>query len=86
LAPGGVGPQTTQTLRNIEQILAAAGCTLADVVKMRVYLADLGDFDEMNRSYLAIMGDQPPARITVGGVDLALGAAVEIECVAFRGG
>jgi enamine deaminase RidA (YjgF/YER057c/UK114 family) len=39
----------------------------------------------MNRAYLDAIGDAPPARITVGGVDLALGAAVEIDCVAFRG-
>jgi 2-iminobutanoate/2-iminopropanoate deaminase len=86
LAEGGVGAQTTQTLRNIEQILEAAGLGLADVVKMNVYLSDMDDFDEMNRAYLEVVGDSPPARITVGGVDLALGGAVEIDCVAHRGG
>jgi 2-iminobutanoate/2-iminopropanoate deaminase len=86
LAVGGVGAQTAQTLRNIEQILGEAGLGLADVVKMNVYLSDMGDFEEMNRAYLEVIGDSPPARITVGGVDLALGGAVEIDCVAYRGG
>jgi enamine deaminase RidA (YjgF/YER057c/UK114 family) len=40
----------------------------------------------MNEAYMAAIGDSPPARITVGGVDLALGGAVEIDCVAYRGG
>jgi 2-iminobutanoate/2-iminopropanoate deaminase len=85
LAEGGVGAQTTQTLRNIEQILEAAGLGLADVVKVNVYLSDLADFEEMSRAYLEVIGDSPPARTTVGGVDLALGGAVEMDCVAHRG-
>lgn len=85
LAEGGVGPQTTQTLRNIEQILEATGLGLADVVKVNVYLSDLADFEEMSRAYLEVIGDSPPARTTVGGFDLALGGAVEMDCVAYRG-
>lgn len=38
----------------------------------------------MNRAYLEIIGDDPPARITVGRVDLALGAAVEIDAIAYK--
>jgi 2-iminobutanoate/2-iminopropanoate deaminase len=82
---GGTGPQTTQTLRNIERVLQAVGLGLGQVVKMNVYLADMSDFQEMNEAYIAVIGDSPPARITVGGVDLALGARVEIDCVAYRG-
>jgi 2-iminobutanoate/2-iminopropanoate deaminase len=85
LADGGAGPQTTQTLRNIEKILEAVGLGLGDVVKMNVYLSDMSRFDEMNEAYMAVIGDSPPARITVGGADLALSAAVEIDCVAYRG-
>ena len=85
LAEGGVGPQTTQTIRNIEKILEATGLGLRDVVKMNVYLSDMGDFQVMNEAYMEAIGDSPPARITVGGVDLALGGAVEIDCVAYRG-
>jgi 2-iminobutanoate/2-iminopropanoate deaminase len=85
LVEGGTGPETTQTIRNIERILQAVGLGLGDVVKMNVYLSDMSQFQEMNEAYMAVIGDSPPARITVGGVDLALGAAVEIDCVAYRG-
>jgi 2-iminobutanoate/2-iminopropanoate deaminase len=85
LVEGGVGPQTTQTIRNIQQILEAAGVGLSNVVKMNVYLSDMSDFQLMNEAYMEAIGDSPPARITVGGVDLALGSAVEIDCVAYRG-
>lgn len=83
LVPGGTGPQTTQALRNIEQILRACGATLADLVKVNVYLADMDTYAEMNAAYLAVIGDDPPARITVGRAALALGAAVEIDAVAY---
>ncbi len=84
LVAGGTGPETEQTLRHIECILAACGATLTDVVKMNVYLADMGTFAAMNAAYTAVMGDDPPARITVGRADLALGAAVEIDAVAYE--
>jgi 2-iminobutanoate/2-iminopropanoate deaminase len=84
LVEGGTGPQTTQTMRHIESILAACGASLADVVKVNVFLADMSTFAEMNEAYLSVMGDEPPARITVGRAELALGAAVEIDCVAYK--
>lgn len=82
LAAGGTGPQTTQTLNNIQSILQAAGAGMRDIVKVSVYLSDMSTFREMNSAYSAFFDDDPPARITVGGAVLALGAAVEIECVA----
>ncbi len=81
---GGTGPETTQTLRNIEAILKACGASLDDVVKVDVFLADMGRFAEMNEAYLSVMGANPPARITVGRAELALGAAVEIDCIAYK--
>ena len=84
LVEGGTGPQTTQTIRNIERILQAVGLGLGDVVKMNVYLSDMSHFQEMNDAYTAAIGDSPPARIALGGVDLALGAGVEMDCVAYR--
>lgn len=86
LAAGGVGPETAQALRNIETVLAECGATLADVVKVNVFLADLDAFAQMNEAYVAVMGGDPPARITVGRAGLALGAAVEIDCIAYRPG
>lgn len=84
LVDGGMGPQTTQTLRNIERILKAAGAGFADVVKMNVFITDMSQFPEMNRAYLEFFPDAPPARITVGCSALALGALVEIDCVALQ--
>ncbi len=84
LVEGGTGPQTAQTLDNIRRILEGAGAGLSDVVKVNVFLTDLSTFAEMNEAYLAVFGDDPPARITVGCAALALDAAVEIDCVAYR--
>ena len=84
LAPGGTSGQTKQALENIAKILAECGATLQDVVKMNVFLADMDHFAEMNAAYVEIMGQAPPARITVGKAGLALGAAVEIDCVAYQ--
>lgn len=81
----GIGAQTTQTLTNIGRILDAAGAGWDDVAKVNVYLHDMDDFAAMNEAYGAFFADhhgEPPARITVGGVDLALGALVEMDCVA----
>ena len=87
LVPGGTGPETTQTLRNIERILGGAGAGWRDVVKVSVYVRDIKTFADMNRAYGKFFeGVDPPARITVGGVELALGANVEIECVAWLEG
>lgn len=84
LVEGGVGAQTTQTLRNIETILQACSATLAHLIKVNVYLNDINTFAEMNTAYRAVIGDDPPARITVGRAELALGAAVEIDAVAYK--
>lgn len=83
LVEGGAGPQTTQTMHNLERILTASGATWDDVVKLNVFLADMADAPAMNAAYGAFFeGVDPPARITVGGVDLALGARVEIDGIA----
>jgi 2-iminobutanoate/2-iminopropanoate deaminase len=84
LVEGGTGGETTQTLRNIEVILKACDASLEDVVKVDVFLEDMGMFTEMNEAYLGVMGSDPPARITVGRAELALGAAVEIDCIAYK--
>src|SRR5690606_31743207 len=84
LVEGGTGPETAQALRNIEAILKARGATLADLVKVNVFLADMSQFQVMNEAYLGAMGRDVPARITVGRAALALGAAVEIDAVAYK--
>lgn len=84
LVEGGVAAETTQALRNIETILAECGAGLADLVKVNVFLADMAMFADMNKAYLAVIGSEPPARITVGRAELALGAAVEIDAIAYK--
>lgn len=84
LVEGGIGPETRQTLRNIEIILAACDATLDDLIKASVYLRDMADFAAMNEAWLDVIGNDPPARITVGRADLALGAAVEIDSIAYK--
>lgn len=87
LVEGGTGPQTTQALRNIEAILTECGASLADLVKVNVFLTDIETFAEMNAAYLEVIGSDPPARITVGRSAFALkGAAVEIDAIAYRAG
>ncbi len=82
LVEGGVEEQTQQVMRNLAAILEAAGTSMANVVKTTVFLHRLEDFAAMNRVYLDWVKDSPPARSTVPGVDLPLGALVEIEVVA----
>lgn len=84
LAAGDIVVQTVQVLENIKAILAAAGLTLADVVKTTVFLSDLADFQEMNRVYGEFFPEEPPARSTVQVAGLPKSAAVEIEAVAFK--
>ncbi len=84
LVEGGTGPQTTQSLRNIEAVLKECGASLNDLVKVNVFLTDIQTFQEMNEAYLAIIGSDPPARITVGRSAFALNAAVEIDAIAYK--
>jgi 2-iminobutanoate/2-iminopropanoate deaminase len=79
----GVAAQTDQALRNLQAVLAAAGKTLDDVVRVGVYLADLrGDFAAMNEVYARWFAAPYPARTTIGVAALPMGAAVEIDLVA----
>ena len=82
LIDGGVAAQTAQVINNIEAVLAAAGKSLGDVVKVNVYLTDMKSFPEMNGVYAERFQAPYPARTTVAVVGLPLGAAVEIEVVA----
>ena len=84
LVEGGIGAETTQAFRHVERILAAADATLADIVKVSVYMPDLGEWDEMNRAYVEVFGERTPARIAVGCNALLFGAQVEFDCVARR--
>jgi 2-iminobutanoate/2-iminopropanoate deaminase len=81
---GGIEAETTQALRHVARILAACDASLADVVKVSVYMPDLGEWDAMNRAYLDAFGERTPARIAVGCRALVFGARVEFDCIAYR--
>jgi 2-iminobutanoate/2-iminopropanoate deaminase len=80
-----IGGQARRALDNVRTCLQAAGCDLADVVKVNAFLSDLGNFAAFNEVYRAYFDEPYPARTTVG-VDLPAGILVEIEVVARRPG
>ena len=82
---GGAGAETTQALRHVERILRACDASLADVVKVSVYMTDLGEWQEMNDAYVEVFGSQTPARIAIGCASLLLDAKLELDCIAYRG-
>lgn len=78
--------QTEQTLRNLGEVLVAAGSGLAAIVKTTVFLSDLDDWEAMNDVYRRFIGDVPPARSAIECGRLALGARVEIDAIALLNG
>ncbi len=84
LVSGGVEAEAERVIRNLEAVLDAAGCTLADVVKTTCFLADINDFATFNTIYARFWPDPPPARSTFGVAALPRGARVEIEAIAVR--
>jgi len=85
LVPGGVEAETRQTMENIKAVLEYAGSSLDRVVKCTVFLGDMQNFAAMNRVYASFFPGDKPARSTLGANGLALGAALEIECIALAG-
>jgi reactive intermediate/imine deaminase len=83
LVPGGIEAQTRKAMENLEAALALAGCTLADVVKVNVWLDDPRDFWTFNRVYAGYFGEAPPARSTVRA-ELMVDAKIEIDCIAYQ--
>ena len=86
LVPGGIEAETRQTLENIKAALARAGSSMDRVVKCTAMLADMGEWDRMNRVYVTYFrADRLPARSAFGTSGLARGARVELECWASAG-
>jgi len=82
LVPGGFEAEARQVLKNLQAILAAAGCTVANVVKASVFVTDLADFPKLNALYAEAMGDHRPARTTVQVAALPKNGLVEIDFLA----
>lgn len=77
-----VSEQTEQVLRNLSEVLTAAGTSLNNVVKTTVFLSDMNDFAEMNEVYGRFFNENKPARATVQAARLPRDARVEIDCIA----
>ncbi|MEL6139306.1 MAG: RidA family protein [Cyanobacteria bacterium J06626_23] len=83
IGEGDISAQTEQSLKNLTAILAAAGATLANVVKTSVFLKDMNDFTAMNSVYAQHFNEaDAPARACVEVARLPKDVLVEIECIA----
>jgi len=85
IVEGGIREQTERVLKNLAAVLQASGSSLDQVVKTTVFLADLGDFTEMNEAYARFFGAAPPARSTVEVARLPRDVRVEIDVIAVEG-
>jgi reactive intermediate/imine deaminase len=82
VVPGGIAAETRQAMENIRRVLERYGSSLDRVVKVTVMLADMNEWAEMNKVYVTYFPRHLPARSAMGTSGLALGARVEIECIA----
>ncbi len=82
LVEGGLEAEARQTMENIGRVLEAAGAGFDDLIKCTVFLDDIGDWEAFNEVYRTYFDGEQPARSAFGTTGLALGAAVEVECIA----
>ncbi len=80
--PGDIQQETRMTLNNIKRILEGAGSSMADAVRVGVFLADGTEFAKMNEVYAEFFGDAKPARTTIV-CNFSADIRVEIDCVAY---
>lgn len=86
LVPGGMEAQARQTMDNIDAVLKQNGLSFADIFKCTVMLADMSKWEDFNKIYVTYFNpDRLPARSAFGTNGLALGAEVELECLAYAG-
>ena len=81
LVQGGLAAETERVFQNLAAVLAEAGKSFDDVVRVGVFLLRMNDFAEMNRMYAKHFRQPYPARTTIAVAGLPLGAQVEIELV-----
>lgn len=81
---GGIEAEARQTLRNIQEVLERNGSSLGAVVKCTVFLADMAEWGKFNTVYREFFKSPFPARSALGVNGLALGARVEVECMAYE--
>lgn len=84
LVAGGVAAETRQALTNVKDVLERHGSSLDRIVKVTVMMADMNEWAAMNAEYVKFFGLHLPARSAFGCNGLAMGARMEIECIALR--
>jgi 2-iminobutanoate/2-iminopropanoate deaminase len=84
VAGGGIGEQTEMVLTAAAGILEDAGSSLEKVVKVTVYMTDLGSFDEMNEVFARFFPKAPPARAAVQVAALPKGVPIEVDVTALE--
>lgn len=82
LVPGGIEAETRQALANMRATLERHGSSMDRVVKVTVMLVDMAEWAAMNRVYVEAFSGHLPARSAFGASGLAMGARIELECVA----
>ncbi|MFP4022122.1 MAG: RidA family protein [Halanaerobium sp.] len=81
---GGVELQTTRVMENLKAVLKEAGCDFSNVVKVEIFLADINDFQAVNKIYADYFEEEPPARACMEVGALPKGVDVEISLTAVR--
>jgi 2-iminobutanoate/2-iminopropanoate deaminase len=81
LVEGSIGDQARQCLENLSTVCARAGVTLADAVRMSVYVTDISTFAQVNEVYGTYFESDPPARTTIGVAALPGGAQIEMDAI-----
>jgi reactive intermediate/imine deaminase len=79
LVKGDIRAQTRQVFENLAAVAAAAGGSLANAVRVTIYLTDLADFPVVNEIMAEFCKEPYPARVTIGVAQLPRGAAVEVD-------
>jgi reactive intermediate/imine deaminase len=86
MVPGGIEAQATRVFENLKAVLAAGGASFDNVVRVAIYMTDLGNFGAVNEVMKKYFSEPYPARSTIGVDALPRGAAVEIDVIAVTGG
>lgn len=82
LIEGGLEAESRQIMENIQKVLQANGSSLKNAIKFTIFIDDINRWSDFNKVYIEYFPNKKPARSALGVEGLALGAAVEVECIA----
>jgi reactive intermediate/imine deaminase len=82
LVTGDIAAQATRVFENLKAVLAAGGATFDDVVRVAIYMTDLGHFGAVNEVMAKYLREPYPARSTIGVAALPKGVAIEVDVIA----